>query len=81
MLFRSLQSAAWLLDRHWWSNPAPMVLGIFIKSLLGSRSHLQPASGHAHADGHGHHPPGWIVASDLAFIALLLGGLWLMLPH
>jgi len=56
-----------------------MVLGIFIKSLLGSRSHLQPAGGHSHADGH--HPPGWIVASDLALIALLLGGLWLMLPH
>lgn len=76
-----LQSAAWLLDHHWWSNPAPMVLGIFIKSLLGSRSHLQPAGGHSHADGHGHHPPGWIVASDLALIAILLGGLWLMLPH
>lgn len=76
-----LQSAAWLLDHHWWSNPAPMVLGIFIKSLLGSRSHLQPAGDHAHADGHGHHPPGWIVASDLALIALLLGGLWLLLPH
>jgi len=79
-----LQSAACLLDWHLWSNPAPMVLGIFIKSLLGSRSHLQPAGGHAHADGHGHHPPGWIVASDLTLIALLLGGLWLMLlvlPH
>jgi hypothetical protein len=54
------------------------VLGIFIKSLLGSRSHLQPADNHAH--GH-HHPPSWIVASDLALIALLLGGLWLALPH
>lgn len=76
-----LQSAAWLLDCHLWSNPAPMVLGIFIKSLLGSRSHLQPAGGHGHADDHGHHPPGWIVASDLTLIALLLGGLWLMLRH
>lgn len=79
-----LQSASWLLDRHWWSNPAPMVLGIFIKSLLGSRSHLLPEDQHAAhhpPSAHGHHPPAWIVGSDLALIGALLIVLNLMLGH
>lgn len=70
--------SATLLDRHWWSNPAPVVVGIFVKSLLGSRSHLLAAdAGHGHtshhASAHGdHHAPQWLVLSDLALVALLL---------
>lgn len=69
--------SATLLDRHWWSNPAPVVVGIFVKSLLGSRSHLlatDAGHGHAsHASAHGdHHAPQWLVLSDLALVALLL---------
>jgi CHASE2 domain-containing sensor protein len=79
-----LQSASWLLDRHLWSNPAPMVLGIFIKSLLGSRSHLLPEDRHAAHNAestHSHHPPAWIVGSDLILVAVLLIVLNLMLGH
>lgn len=79
-----MKGAVFLLDWHLWSNPAPMVLGIFIKSLLGSRSHLLPEDRHAahHTpSAHGHHPPAWIVGSDLALIGSLLIVLNLMLGH
>lgn len=79
-----MEAAVFLLDKHLWSNPAPMVLGIFIKSLLGSRSHLLPEDRHAahHAQStHGHHPPAWIVGSDLVLVTALLIVLNLMLGH
>jgi hypothetical protein len=79
-----MEAAVFLLDWHLWSNPAPMVLGIFIKSLLGSRSHLLPEDRHAahHTpSAHGHHPPAWIVGGDLILVVALLTVMNLMLGH
>jgi CHASE2 domain-containing sensor protein len=32
--------SAFLMEKHMWGNPGPVVIGVFIKSLLGSRVHL-----------------------------------------
>lgn len=66
LLFRA---SAWLLQADYWNNPGPVLLGMFIKSLLASRKGLTVKN---ESHGHGASPAHFLPAYTDWFLALPL---------
>lgn len=77
-LFLLFSWSAVLLRLHLWSNPGAMVIGVFIKNLLASRSSMGSTASLAKAAGH--RPSSRISFWDLALISpFVIYGTWLLL--
>lgn len=46
-------ASAWLLTHDLWNNPGPMIVGVFVKTLLASRIGLRDRGHHAESSSHG----------------------------
>jgi hypothetical protein len=72
--------SAWLLSHDLWNNPGPMIVGVFVKTLLASRLGLRTESPRGHNEAHGARRTllnnlDWLVLSPFVIWAavLLLG--------
>lgn len=52
-LFMLFHASAWLLTHDLWNNPGPMIVGVFVKTLLASRVGLRGGQHHGDSGGQG----------------------------
>lgn len=67
-------AASWLIHRGWWLNPAPMILGMFLDTLLAKEPHASQKAKVLH-------PPGRITQALVMSKWLLVAGItgWAMI--
>jgi hypothetical protein len=68
--------SGWLLTHNLWNNPGPMLLGVFIKTIIGSRSELFSRT-HGGAEDHEDHRSG-LIDMILFSPVVLLATYWLL---